>query len=128
MTFHAALVILDSAEKTHRIEHRHALTLECFLTALKDNAEPLGYTPLEFSKQWTRMLPDLLKHNLIRVGEPDRCGRTHLSMTVQGKGLLEYWNLNGCESHRKGRGFGANKKSRCVAPEIRARAQNNEAA
>jgi hypothetical protein len=115
MTYHTALVILDSAQKTHRVEHRHALTLDCFISALRDNADAAGYEPLEFTKQWTRILPKLLKNNFIKIGEEDSCGRKHLSLTLQGKGMLEYWNLHGCQSHQR-RGQTREQAAKCVAP------------
>lgn len=126
MTFHTALVILDSAERSHKEEHHHALTLHCFLTALRDNAKAAGYTPLEFTKQWTRILPKLQSAGLVKIGTVDRCGRAHLNMTIGGRATLEHWNANGCESHQKGKGYNR-PGTRCVAPILLERL-NGEAA
>jgi len=104
MTHHEALVILDSAERTHRLPrskggHGHPLTLRCFTSALNYNARSCGYTPTEFRHQWKTVLPALARNGYVRVEAQGDCGFVLLSMTDGGRAVLDRWNHEGCESH-----------------------------
>jgi len=119
MTHHEALVILESAERTHRLPrsrggHGHPLTLRCFVAALADNAKGLGYSRKDFLNQWKGIFPGLLKNGYVRV-EPQDCGMDYLTLTAGGQSTLDRWNREGCQTHAQA----PNRKHACQAPSLR---------
>jgi hypothetical protein len=119
MTHHEALVILESAERRHRLApskggHGHPLTLRCFMSALRINAQPLGYSPKEFLNQWKSIFPGLLKHGYVRVEPQEDCGLDYLTLTSGGRTTLDRWNREGCPSHAQA----PNRRHACQAPRL----------
>jgi len=118
MTNHEALVILDSAERTHRLPrskggHGHPLTMRCFTAALNLNARACGYAPVDFRNQWKTVLPSLMRNGYVRVESEASCDMVLLTLTNGGRAILDRWNSEGCESHP------APNPKPCHAPALR---------
>src|SRR5580698_7420111 len=97
MTHHEALVILDSAERVHRLPrskggHGHPLTVRCFTSALNLNAQACGYSPKDFRNQWKKVLPALVRSGYARVEAQGDCDFILLSLTDGGRAVLDRWN------------------------------------
>ena len=121
MQHHEALVILNSAERTHRLPrsqggHGHPLTVRCFMSALNLNARICGYAPTDFRNQFKQVLPALQRNGYVRIEALGDCGFVLLEMTSGGRAVLDRWNREGCESHAA-----PNQPKPCHAPILRER-------
>lgn len=126
-TYHELLAIVRIAQEAHEKPEREGghdapLNMRCFLSAVQENAQAMGYPPGTLLSQFKTKFPVLIQKGWILMAAQDRCSDGHFMLTEAGYAQLEEWNRKGCIAHESGVGARTSRAGRKCAGRKRLRA------